>query len=455
MSSLLSIATLEQTMLNSLRSNPEFILRLDKNYFVSALAKSIFEVQKECFLADMEPSVENLIIHGSKRNASITKELLQSLEKVNFNPDEFEQQLKLLKKSYAKDRIENHILKETLVETSKKGELNIEKIEALKNEMTEALDLIQGKESLLHNLDNMFDRYHSTLLKRRKGEQQYPTGDAILDRYLTLGFAPGHMTTFMADSGVGKSVVALNLANKQINKRVPCLYITLENNEELTMDRLVSMRTGINYEDLYFKHEGIDTERLFETFLKEKELLKTMNTFLLVDEADLSLDNIELLIKESKRRMAVDYLCVFLDLQSMVRDFTESIDPQSIEQAVNKQHRIAKRQNCHFVNVLQTNGSSVDFKPKSVKDCEKFRFTNIGNIKNARAFGERSRAVIGVVRPKMIAENVFGKENAEVEIMSDLLILQIIKQNQGRLGNIKYLFMPEKFRLYRYIEKEK
>jgi replicative DNA helicase len=449
---LLGTTTNEQILINILKSEPDNILRFDRNYFVSQIARDLFEAIKNCYLADMPLSSDNIVIHGNKLNGQINKQLVDDLSKVDFNVDTFDQHYRLLRKEYAKYEIENVILKDVLRETSKKGELNTEKFENLKDQIVEALDIIQGKESLLKNLESSFERYEGILLQRKKGNLLYETGDHQLDRYLTLGFSPGHMTTFMADSGVGKSVVTLNLANKQINKRIPCLYITLENNEELTMDRLAAMRCGINYEDLYFKN-GKEDDEIFSLLEKERKLIKDCNTFFMVDEPELSLDDIELLIKEAKRRMNTDYLCVFLDLQSMVKDFANNIDPQSIEQNVNKQHRIAKRQNCHFVNVLQTNGMATNFKPVCVKDCLGFRFKSISDIKNARAFGERSRAVIGLVRPKLIAENIFGKENPEVEIMDDLILYQCIKQNQGSTFNIKKVFFPERFQIFNYVER--
>jgi KaiC/GvpD/RAD55 family RecA-like ATPase len=315
------------------------------------------------------------------------------------------------------------------------------------------IEMIEGKQSLLINFETMFDRYEVELQKRKSGIHNYPTGDSYLDQYLTLGFAPGYMSSILADSGVGKSIFALNLINRQINKGIPCLYISPENDLLITMDRLAAMRLDINYDEFYFKKESNLNKDLFEMLHEEKERIKKIKSFHFVEETNLSLDDINIIGKEAKKRMDSDYLVIVNDLLSMVTEFAINIDPQSIEEHMNTLHRIAKQGNYHFLNVLQANGEAVNFKPKSVKDCEKFRFTNIGNIKNARAWGERSRVVLGMFRPKMIAENIFGEEHPEVKMLDNILFCQILKQNQGPLGLLKYLFIPEKFQLYKYKEK--
>jgi replicative DNA helicase len=452
--SILSLALSEQINIRLLLENPEFILRHDKNYFVSQIARDIFESIKECYQTELELTNDNLIIFGNKLNPQINKDILQKLSVVECNVLEFEIHFKLLKEQYAKNQIENKLLKEMVIEAGKKDKIDIEKWEELKNSITENIELIQGKQSLLINAETLLEKYEVELKNRKEGIHTYPTGDSYLDQYLRLGFSPGYITSITADSGIGKSIFALNLINKEINKGIPCLYISLENGSIMTAGRLCSMRLDINSSEFYFKNEEseLTDKTVFELVKMEKDRLKRAKNFYFVEESSLSLDDIDSLGKEAKKKMGVDYLNIFIDLLSMVSDFAIDITPQKIEQNMNKLDRIAKKGNYHFINILQANGESVDFKPKSVQDCQKFRFKDFRSIKNAGAWGERSRAVLGLFRPKMIAENIFGKDHPEVELMNDIAHIQIMKQNEGPLATLKYLFIPEKFQLYRFKE---
>ena len=63
--------------------------------------------------------------------------------------------------------------------------------------------------------------------------------------------------------------------------------------------------------------------------------------FFLVDNPSISTKDVEVLIKEAKKKMGVDYLICTLDLATMLTDMGEK--PSEIEQSMNRLSAIAKK----------------------------------------------------------------------------------------------------------------
>jgi replicative DNA helicase len=102
---------------------------------------------------------------------------------------------------------------------------------------------------------------------------------------------------------------ALNLISKQINKRIPCLYISMEMDEMSTMDRLLAMRQRTSTTMFHTQSDGSFNEVAFD--ILDNEMSKYVgkdNKFFLVDNPSISTKDVEVLIKEAKKKMGVDYL---------------------------------------------------------------------------------------------------------------------------------------------------
>lgn len=68
-----------------------------------------------------------------------------------------------------------------------------------------------------------------------------------LDEHL-FGVHPGEICTIAAGPGVGKSWTAGYIVNTECSRDRRCLLVTLENDNEMTFDRLVCMAAGVPYE---------------------------------------------------------------------------------------------------------------------------------------------------------------------------------------------------------------
>jgi replicative DNA helicase len=450
----MTIVKIEHQVLNCIWDNPEYIYKFDRPYFISSVASDILSTLKNLYEHKIELSIHNVLTYGGSKNIGITKENLEFLRTQEYSLDEFDFYFLNLKKNYAKLQIEEKNLKEVILQTSSKGELNVEKFQDLVNTMQENLDIIKGKESVLQSIETIGTRYRGVLVDRKLGKYNFSTGDSTLDRSLTTGFAPGQITTIYGSSGVGKSAFALNLFSKQINKQIPTMMITLEMDETATMDRLIANRKKIPARLLQFKDDESkeDSERIFEIFEDGLQELTKYDKFFLVDDPTVKVSDLEVLCKEAMKKMKVSYMVCFIDLATMLSDFGEQAI--EMERSMNRLSGIAKRLGIHFVLLVQANRGVDNISIQSIEQLDRLRPKSLHGIKNTAAIGERSRLVLSVFRRKHYAEELFPND-PQLQFMDDILEVTIIKQSSGVTGRIiKYLYEPEIYRIFPYKEIE-
>lgn len=445
--SILSLVTNEKQTLNCLIQQPELADKFEENFFISDLGKDLFATVKELHAKGLEPTDVHMVSEGNKLNPNITLELVGQLKAESFDPLAFDKYyFPRLKKDYAKNRIETQLLQETLIETSKKGELDVGKIEGLVQEIEKSLQLILGRDSSLVTTTQMIDRYVQTLYRRKRGDYIFPTGDSFLDKYVFMGFPPGMQTTIVAATGVGKSIFALNLVNKQINKRIPSMYVSLEMDLIPTMDRLIALRNQLPVELFYPDSESEIADYAFSILEQERDSLGKSKNFFFIEESNISIDDLERLVIEAKKRMGVDYLIVTLDLLTMLTDFSGA-DAKQYEDAMNRLHILCRKHKIHLCNVVQSNRNADSARIFSLDQLHRLR-PLVNHVKNSNAIAERSRLVLGLFRPKYFARRLFPNA-PELETMDDTMEVQILKQNMGRVGLIlRYLFTPEFYSMF-------
>lgn len=451
---MLTIAQIEHQNLNCVWDNPEYLYKFDRSYFLSSFANDFIFTLKKLYENKIETSIHNLVVYGKSRNSEITKENLTFLRTQEYSLDDFDFYFTNLKKNYAKIQIEEKILKDTILNVSSKGELNIDKMQELVNLMQENLNIVAGKESILQSIEKIGLRYRGVLIDRRLGKYNFSTGDSLLDKHLTMGFAPGQMTTIYGASGVGKSAFALNLFSKQINKQIPTMLISLEMDEISTMDRLIANRQRIPASWLQFKDdEAIErSDQTFEKFEQGLEELKSYDKFYLVDDSTIRISELEALCKEAMKQMKTNYLVCFIDLLTMFSDFGEKVN--EMERSMNILNGIVKRLGIHFVFLVQANRNVDNQSIQTIEQLDKLRPKSLHGIKNTAAIGERSRIVMSVFREKHYAKELFPND-PQLEFMDDIMKITIVKNSNGEAGNvIKYLYEPEMYRMFPYKEIE-
>ena len=198
------------------------------------------------------------------------------------------------------------------------------------------------------------------------------------------------------------------------------------------------MRFKTDIRQFYNQENGID-DYLRLLLEKERKKLSRVKRYLFVEESNVSKNDLESIIIEAKKIMGVDYLVCTVDLASMLTDF--GVKPGEIEMSMNEIHIMGRKLNVHFILVFQANREVISEKIRKYEDLDKLRPT-LKNIKNSGAIAERSRCVLGLFRKKHYLAQYFP-EDPRLEIEDDIMDVQIMKQNGGSLGLLKYLFYPE------------
>lgn len=444
---MLYLAKNEQTFLHFLFDNPDFVFKLEDNYFVSGVAKSFFNAIQNLQSEGISIQKDSILTEGNKLNSSINQDTVEKIYNTEYENGKFDYYYSQLKKNYAKYNIENKLLKDILTKVTSKGDLDINQIKQLNRDLEEQIEIVEGRNALLLSPDYLIDKYQTIMYKRSSGDFQFSFGDSFLDKHVYGGAQPGSITTLFGSTGSGKSAYILNLVNKCINKKIPCIYDSLEMNDMATMDRLIAIRNKIPMNHLCPKNDEID-EHIFKIIETERKKLKEIDTFYMIESPNQCLDDIKRITKEAKKRFKSEYIIFFADLYTMFRDSGSS--PQEIEDGVNRLHAIVKELNIHFVAVVQANRQLEGQKPKDLDDLDRYRPT-LASIKNSGAFAERSRLVLSLFRPKAYANRFFEYcEDEELleqlEMMPDICNIQILKQNQGMTSTLKYAFDAECFR---------
>jgi replicative DNA helicase len=446
--SLLSSQIVEQQILHFCFDHPEKVIEIKDNYFLSQEGRALYDTLLDLYRDNVSFSDENIVSSGGQRHEGINFDLLKSIRSVEYDVTAWVHYRYILQGSYAKDKIQSKILKDALIISTLKNDLDVDKMQDIVYELQECVNLAKGQGTEVKTLQEMFDSYQNTLSKRLDGSAFFDTGCVLLNSALPTGFAPGEITTIFGSTGIGKSTYSLYLINRMVNKYIPCFYVSLEMSETSTMDRWMASRLRIPFHNLYNKNSVID-ESVIEQVKEERLKLERANSnrFVFIDETRVSASSLEKMINQVKMKMQTDYMAVFVDLATMMEDFGEGT-PIAYEQAMNNLHQMTKRTGVHLVLVVQATQKSLENKrPTTIEGLKVFRPT-LADIKNSGAVAERSRQVLAVYREHYYAAKFFP-DDPLVSEEDDLMEVSLLKCSNSEVGRrLLYLHDSGLFRLY-------
>lgn len=410
---------------------------LTENSFPHKTARSVYKALSILKERGERINESSLLREANKLDDQVSRGVVQTVFATQVDVSNIEGALASLQDGAIKHSLSTHLDK-VLELVKSNNPISPSEIYKITSDMQEAIANV-GNKTKSKTLEEALDDYDDYLDARKAGNK-FIIGDEFLDSNLTRKFRGGQTITIAGATGTGKSAFSLNLVKNHINLSVPTMYFTLEMDEESTMDRLIAQELQIPVEQLYDKSN-------IEWIKEKKKVLRLQyanKPFRIIDQPSIDLATIHYLIREFKAIYKVDYVCVIIDLATMVKDF---IDVKSgsgtlanaIEMSANLMNAIAKIENVCFINVVQFNRSADSTRIDSIDELNKLR-PNLNSIKNSHALAERSRVVLSVFRPKYYAERLFP-ENPDVELMQDEMQIQILKQSQGSVGSIgRYLF---------------
>jgi replicative DNA helicase len=444
--SLLSSQIVEQQIFHFCLEHPEKIIDIKENYFLSSEGADLYETLLGLYRENVSFSDENIISAGNRVNEGITPALLSAIRKVPYDEKAWDHYRFLVQEAYAKDRIQSKILKDGLTSVTVKGRLDVDKLQDIVYEIQDCINLAKGKASAVKSIGEMFDSYQNVLARRLDGSAFFDTGCSLLNAAFPTGFAPGEITTIFGSTGIGKSTYSLYLINRLINKLIPCFYVSLEMSETATMDRWMASRMRIPLWELFSKKGHVE-ESAFERVRLEREKLEHGRKFAFIDDTRVCSSYLEKMIGQVKLKLQTDYMVVFVDLATMMEDFSEG-SPIAYEQAMNNLHQLAKRTGVHLILVVQAiNKTLENHRPATVEALRVFR-PLLASIKNSGAIAERSRQVLSVFRQHYYAARFFPDDPLVME-EDDIMEIQVLKCSQSSVGAIvNYIYDGSCFRLY-------
>jgi len=446
-----SIIITEQQVLTCFLNKPELIDDENKCYFLNDVSIKIFNSLKKIRTEKGDYLTNTVVAYCN--DTDIDAELIEDLKtKVQYSLDSYAYYHKRLVQEFIKANLVTHTLKMATQGLVANGDLDESVLDKLIFEVEKAKSELQPKSSIL-NFSTLLNNYDKNLKNLGSGIHFVPTGCHYLDSHLYgNGFEIGQVSSIFGNSGNGKSIFAEKLINGKINKQEPLLYIPTEMGQYSTMDRLLAMRTGLPIKA--FSSVDEETKEIpdyvYEEFLAEKRRLSRNKNFGLIDQAGLSINDIKLLGNDMKKNLDIDYLPIFIDLGSMIKDFNGDNKASKYEDAMNNLFYMAKECNFAIIAIFQTRRKD-NVNVQDYEDCKKF-YPSINELKNSGAIEERSRVVISVFRQKYYGIRLLGEKDPEVLLADDIMQVAIQKQNNGPLSEIKYLYEGECGRLSYYEE---
>jgi predicted ATP-dependent serine protease len=196
------------------------------------------------------------------------------------------------------------------------------------------LSISIGDDAVLRTLNDMFTAYEHTLARRLAGQEFFTTGCSFLDKVLVVGFSPGEITTIFGSTGVGKTTFKLYLSNRLINRNIPCFDINLEMSETANMDRFMASRLRMPLRDFMPRSPNEREEsNILDIVRIERLRLQSSKMYISLDDPVLDCVKLEKLAEQVKKRLHTDYLIIFIDLATMMKEFSGE-DPRGYERGM-------------------------------------------------------------------------------------------------------------------------
>ncbi|MBD3216510.1 MAG: hypothetical protein GF311_28105, partial [Candidatus Lokiarchaeota archaeon] len=432
-----AVAENEKKILAFLFDNPSKLGLIEKDLLLLDISKTFYDVLCRLNQESVTPDLSHILAEDTE--GILTEGIVTNILDTEYQEDKLEYYIQKLKEDYVKSNIRTDLLSNITKMVSSKNKLDLDEFKKLSNKLTDGINFLEKKNSnILIDSEQLFSDYVADLENRVYGTYTY--GDFFLDERINGGPAPGTITTMFGPTGGGKSSFVSHLVRHCLNRSVPCVYDSLEMGKIMTMDRIISSITKIPMQDLYPTFTNELPDYVIERVKVKKKLFERFKNFYFIEDPNQKISDIEKIVKEAKKKFKTDWLIFFADLYSMFRDHGNT--PQEIEDGMNRLHSLVKKLGIHFVAVVQANRENEGHRPKDPYDTEKFRPT-LKNIKNAAAYAERSRVVLATFRPKYYASRWFSGDREfqeDLDAMDDIANLYILKQNQGQVGTIKYLF---------------
>lgn len=252
------------------------------------------------------------------------------------------------------------------------------------------------------------------------------------------GIRLGTLTILAGSTGMGKSLVSLNIANDLVNAGVPVFYADLENGAEETIERIIRIKHGLPEE--YFRDETNKEDNLSK--------IKQLDCFDYMTHSFLEVIQYERLgIKAflSLLQVQVDSgaKVIFIDpLQALERENNKDNAYNEQGQLVKELKEFAQRNNVavivnhHIRKSISSNGQFVmDLDDEIVV---KYRIPNIDDLRGSGKITDYATDVWAVVR----------KAGATDKVEKGKMLFRVLKSRRKSVGDCKLWLNVDTLQLF-------
>lgn len=251
--------------------------------------------------------------------------------------------------------------------------------------------------------DFSIDPIQKYLDEYAKPTERIKTGFKILDAMLNGGMIRGTVGTIGARPSVGKTTLAVNIAENSPDKKI--LFFSLEMSCRMVYDKLIASVANIDYKNAVNHDVGFDTV---------KAVLEKHKNFIVVDNITTVEEMAEMIIRLKPDMVFIDYIQIVYTKKQY------DVIRQRIDYISQLLKRTAKQVNCCIICLSQLARSA---KEKATMSA----------LKESGGLEQDSDYIILIERPY-----VLDKSDKEI-LPSDTKII-VDKNKFGSTGEIKFYF---------------
>lgn len=260
----------------------------------------------------------------------------------------------------------------------------------------------------------------------------FSSGFEDLDRILT-GFQPGSFNIIAARPSMGKTALALNIAQFGGDMASPVLIFSLEMSSEQLMHRIYSAESGVRLASI---KTGVMSQ---EEYLMLNEAVENLNSRQIFIQDSSELNSVEFLTKCRRfKHKHPDLALIVVDyLQLMHSASKNKFDnrTQEVTEISRVMKSVAKELNCPVIALSQLS-----------RETEKrnSRKPQLSDLRDSGAIEQDADTVILLYR-----DDYYDDANTELDSKAEL---RIAKNRTGATGTCKLIFRREYARFVNYME---
>ena len=367
--------------------------------------------------------------------------------------------VKRLHQDYLKQKNLKTITGDLFVNLDSNNDLDLNKTKKLLDDLQLTILELEGNENDLLSFDNIFTDYKQKLLERWEGKEKRSIGIPELDKHLTYAGEPGSMMSIVAQSGAGKTTVLLNSLIHNLHRNICCIYFSLDMGTVPICDRYICIKGKISNKDLFSDH--VTREQKGKILRYANEYAELKNYIHYPEDKSLTLDKLDTFLYKAKqkfKRLGVlpddGYMIIYIDTLDLVDDFA-GMDPNKMEISINKLHFILRKHKVFALNALQLGENKLRGATMTPEKVDTIHFS-VEDIFGSSAFKKRNRAIIVAQRNSAMKKVLFPThaDREMWDLEEDIMKLSIVKQNDGPLATVNFIFDSETYRIRPKLKEE-